>query len=127
MSSAETTDRNIAWGPSILGTLGSLLFLLGTGRFIHRQRFDFIDALYCCLALVAAGVWLLVLAYVIQHAKWVSVIPLFAAGVMIVSSPIFDVAFGLALIGATAGPALRDWKDESRRRKSAAAPGGEAK
>jgi hypothetical protein len=54
--------------------------------------------------------FLLVFAYVLQHAKLVSVIPLFVGGILLFSSPIADVALGLALMGAIAGPALRDRK-----------------
>jgi hypothetical protein len=72
------------------------------------------DALYCCLAVIPAGLALLVLAYVVQHAKLVSVIPLFMAGVLVFSYPVFDVAFGLALIGAIAGPALSEWRTKGQ-------------
>jgi len=106
--------RNIAWGPWIIATLGLLLFLLGTARFILRNHFGFIDALYCALAVVPAGFMLLVFDYVIHHAKLVAVIPLFAAGVMLFSFPVFDVALGLTLMGAMAGPALSEWKNESK-------------
>jgi hypothetical protein len=95
-----------------MAVLGGALFLLGVGRFVLRHRFSLTDALYCCLAVLPAALLLLVLAYVIQHAMLVSIIPLFAAGVLVFSSPIFDVAFGTALMGAVVGPALRDWKTE---------------
>jgi hypothetical protein len=45
--------------------------------------------------------------------------------VLIFSSPVFDVALGLALIAAMAGPALNDWKRENRLQKSATPQGGE--
>jgi hypothetical protein len=110
MISDESTSRNIAWGPWIIAVLGGALFLLGVGRFVFRHRFGFTDALYCCLTVLPAAFLLLVLAYVIQHAKLVSIIPLFAVGVLVFFSPIFDIALGMTLIGAMAGPALRDWK-----------------
>jgi hypothetical protein len=95
-----------------------VLFLLGAGRFVFRHRFGFMDALYCCLAVVPAGLLLLVIAYVVQHAKLASVVPLAAAGVLVFSSPIFDVAFGLALMGAIVGPSVSDWKSDNRLQKS---------
>ena len=108
--SDESALRNIAWGPWIMTVLGGALFLLGVGRFVLRHRFSLTDALYCCLALLPAALLLLILAYVLQHAMLVSIIPLFAAGVLVFSSPVFDVAVGTALMGAVVGPALRDWK-----------------
>ena len=50
---------------------------------------------------------------------------LFVAVVLVVSSPVFDVALGLALMGAIAGPALGEWK--LRLRQPAPANGGENK
>jgi hypothetical protein len=102
--------RDMAWGPCIIAALGGALFLLGVGRFALRHRFSFTDALNCCLTVLPAALLLLVVAYVIQHAKLVSIIPLFAAGLLAFSSPVFDVALGMTLIGAVVGPALRDWK-----------------
>jgi hypothetical protein len=103
------------------------LFLLGVGRFVQRHHFGFMDALYCCLALVPAGLLLLVIAYVVQHAKLASVVPLALAAVLVFSSLVFDVALGLALIGAIAGPALGEWKDGKPPQKSMATHGDENK
>jgi hypothetical protein len=114
VNSDKSTSRNIQWGPWVIGALGGALLLLGVARFILRHRFDYMDAVYCCLAVVPAGLGLLVLAYVIQHTKVAAVIPLFVAGVLIFSYPIFDVAFGLALLGAIAGPALSEWRTKAR-------------
>lgn len=125
MSSDESTSRNIAWRPWIIVVFGGVLFLLGAARFVLRRHFGLIDALYCCLALVPAALLLLVLAYVIQHARLASVIPLFFAGVLVFSFPVFDIALGLALMGAIAGPALSEWKTERRLRNSTTAHGGE--
>jgi len=83
------------------------------------------DALYCCLALVAAGLLLFIIAYVVQHAKLAAVVPLALAAVLLFSSPVFDVALGLALVGAIAGPVLSDWKIERRLQKSTTAHHGE--
>jgi hypothetical protein len=121
----ESTSRKIEWGAWIVVVFGGALFLLGAGRFVLRHSFGFMDALYCCLAVVPAGLLLLVMAYVVQHAKLASVVPLAAAGVLVFSSPIFDVAFGLALMGAIGGPALSDWKSKNRLPKSTTAQGAE--
>lgn len=127
MNSDKSTLRNIPWGAWIVVAIGGLLFLLGVGRFVHRHHFGFMDALYCCLALIPVGLLLLVIAYVVQHAKLASVVPLALAVVLAFSSPIFDVALGLALMVAIAGPALSEWKTEKRRQKSATTNGGENK
>ncbi len=121
VKSDKSAFRNIEWGAWILVAIGGVLFLLGATRFVLRHRFGFIDAFHCCLAVVAAGLLLLVFDYVIHHAKLVAVIPLFVAGVFIFSSPAFDVAIGLALMGAIVVPALSEWKDEMRLQKSAIA------
>jgi hypothetical protein len=103
--------------------VGGLLFLIGSGRLVLEHRFEFIDALYCLLAVIPAGLLLLVFAYVLDHARLVSVLPLFVAGLLVFSSPVFGVALGLAMMGA-AGPALKEWKDEEHR-KSTTVLGGE--
>jgi hypothetical protein len=118
VNSDRSSSRSIAWGPWILLAVGSLLFLHGAGRFVLRHRFGFMDGLYCCLAIIPAGLLLLVFDYVLHHAKLVSVIPLLAAGVLVYSSPSFEIALGAALLGAVAGPALEDWKYEKRLRNS---------
>ena len=125
MNSEKSTFRQIVWGPRITVATGGLLFLVGAARFVLRHRFGLIDALHCCLAVVPAALLLVVLAYVLQHARLVSVVPLFVAGVMIFTSPVFDVALGTTLIGAIAVPALSDWKNEKRLLKSATAHNGE--
>ena len=122
MSPDESPSRNIAWGPSIVVAVGGLLFLLGVGRFVLRHGSVFIDIFYCCLAVIPAGMFLLVFDYVLHHAKLVSVIVFLMAGLLLFSVPTFDVALGLALMGAIAGPALRDRKNENRLRKSAGVP-----
>lgn len=118
MNPEKSTSRNIARGLWVALAAGGLLFLLGAGRFALRHRFSFIDALYCCLAVVPAASLLLVFDYVFHHARLVSILLFFLAGILVVSSPVFDVALGVALIGAIAGPVLREWKDEKRLRES---------
>ena len=118
MNSEKSTSRNSAWGLWIATALGGLLFLLGAGRFALRHRFGFIDALYCCLAVIPAGSLLLIFDYVFHHARLVSILLFFLAGILALSSPVFDVALGVALIAAIAGPILREWKDEKRLRES---------
>jgi hypothetical protein len=108
VNSDNSASRNIAWGPWIILAVGLLLFILGAARFVLRRHFGFSDALNCGLAIIPAGILLLVFDYVLHHAKLVSVIPLFLAGVLIFSSPVFDVALGLTLMAAMAGPTLRD-------------------
>ncbi len=127
MSSARFTLRNIEWGPLIIFAVGGLLFLLGAGRFVVAHRFSLSDALYCCLAVIPVCLLLLVIAYVVQHAILASIVPLAAAGVLAFSSPVFDVALGLALMGAIAGPALSEWKNEKRTLRSAIGHEGEDK
>jgi hypothetical protein len=127
MKPDESSSQSIAWGRWIIIVFGCVLFLLGAGRFVLRHRFGFIDAIDCCLAVIPAALLLLVLAYVVQHARLASVIPLVAAGVLAFSSPVFDVALGLALMGAIAGPALSEWKNANRPPKSTTADGREDK
>ncbi len=109
---SDESARDIAWGAWILAILGIVLFLLGAARYVQRHRFGLLDVFYCCAALAVAAFGLIVISYVIQHARLVAVIPLAVAGVLLLSSPAFDVAFGLALVGATAGPALSEWKEK---------------
>ena len=126
MNSEKSTSGNIAWGAWIAIAAGGLLFLLGAGRFARGHHFGFADALYCCLAVIPAGLLLLVFDYVLHHAKLVSILVLIMAGLLVVSFPAFDVGLGVALMAAIAGPALREWKDEKRLRESVA-PGGKNK
>jgi hypothetical protein len=118
VNSDESTSCDIAWGPWIIVAVGGLLFFLGVGRFVIQHRFGFGDALHCCMALVLAGLLLLIFDYVLHHAKVVAIFLLFAAGAILSSSPVFDVALGLSLMGAIAGPALSDWKIDLRLRRS---------
>jgi hypothetical protein len=113
--------RKIEWGPLVLILVGALLLMLGAGRYVVRHSFSFTDALYCCLAVVPAGLLLIVMAYVIQHAILVSVIPLLFAGLLVLSYPAFSVALGVALIGAVVVPKWNDRKSEQAPIKSAAA------
>lgn len=125
MNSDNSILRSIPWGAWIVVALGGALFLLGVERFVHRRHFGYMDVLYCCLALVPMGLLLLVIAYVVQHAKIAAVVPLGLAGVLIFASPVFDVALGLALIAGIAGPALGEWRGEVRRQKAKPSSGAE--
>jgi hypothetical protein len=100
-----------------------VLFVLGAGRFVLRHRFGFIDALHCYLTVVPAALLLLVFDYVLHHARLVSIILFILAGTLAFSSPAFDVALGLALMGVIAGPTLSDLKNENRLWKSTKAYG----
>jgi hypothetical protein len=114
--------RKIEWGPVIMILFGALLFSLGAGRFVVQHSFSSTDALYCCVAVVPAGLLLIVIAYVVQHARLVSVIPLVFAGLLVLSYRAFNVAFGLALMGAVAAPKWRDWRSEKTQIESPATP-----
>jgi hypothetical protein len=118
VKSDKSTFSTIAWGPLIVVVIGTLLFLLGAGRFFLRDRFSFIDALYCFLAIIPAGFALLVFDFVLHHARLVSVILLFLGAVLIFSSPVVDVALGLALVGAMVVPAVSEWKQGKRLRQA---------
>jgi hypothetical protein len=98
------------WKQWIVVGTGALLFSTGAARFFHRHSFGLRDALNCCLTILAAGLLLLVFDYLLHHARLVTVIPLLAAGVLVVSSPVFDVSLGLTLMGAMVLPALSEWK-----------------
>lgn len=119
MNSDGATSRKIEWGACIVVAVGLTLFLFGAARFYLAGRFNLMDALYCCLALIPAGLFLLIFSYVLQHAKLASVVPLVALLVLIFSSPVFDVAIGLALMATIVGPALAEWKNERRTQRSA--------
>jgi hypothetical protein len=125
VKSDRSTFRTIAWGPLIVVAIGTLLFLLGAGRFFLRDRFSFIEALYCFLAIIPAGFALLVFDYVLHHARLASIILFFLGGVLIFSSPIVDVALGLALVGAMVGPAVSEWKQGKRLRQAERKNGNE--
>ena len=102
-----------------------MLFLLGVGRFVTRHHFTLTDALYCGLALAPAGLLLLIFSYVFHHARIVAVLVIGVAGMLAWSSPIFDVALGLALMAVIAGPMMNEWKDEKRLREGKTAAAGE--
>jgi hypothetical protein len=125
VSADKPTSRRIPWGPLMVVVIGGLLFLLGARRLFLRHHFGLVEALYCCLAIIPAALLLLIFDYVLHHARLVSLMVLFVAVVLVVSSPVFDVALGLALMGAIAGPALGEWK--LRLRQPAPANGGENK
>ena len=127
MKSDSAASWTIAWGPLIVVVIGTLLFLLGAGRFFLRDRLSFIDVLYCGLAIIPAGFALLVFDFVLHHARLASVILLFLGAVLIFSSPVVDVALGLALVGAMVGPAVSEWKQGKRLRQAEMENRGEGK
>jgi len=124
VNATGSISEKIVWGPWIIGVSGFVLFLVGSVRFALKHRFGPIDALYCCLAVVPAVLFLLVFSYVLQHAKMASIIPLFMGGIMIFSFPVIDVALGLAMLGVVAGPALGEWKNKKSLPKSIGSHGG---
>jgi hypothetical protein len=118
VTAKESKFPKIAWGAGLLFAIGGALFLLGARRLILAHHIDFADALYCCLAILPAGLTLLVFDYVLHHAKLVSIMVLIMAGILAFSFPVFDVALGLTLMGVIGGSIRSDWKDENRPRKS---------
>lgn len=125
VTSKESASRNIAWGPGLLFAFGGALFLLGAWRLVLAHRFHFNDALYCCLAILPAGMLLLVFDYVLHHARLVSIMVFILAGILAFSFPVFDVALGLVLMGAIGGSVLSEWKSEIRVGKSPTPHGSE--
>jgi hypothetical protein len=117
VSSEATTARKIEWGPLLVAGIGLVVLLLGARSFYLRGRFGLIDVLNCGLLLIPAAALLLLTSYVLQHAKFVVVMPIFLAGLLVRAYPSFAVALGLALIGAVVGPALSEWKEARRQRK----------
>ena len=115
MHSDDSTPRKISWGLWIAVAIGSLLLFAGVARFVLRHRFGWTDALYCCLAVLPAALMLLVFDYVLHHARLASIVVVLAAAMLVVTSPVFDVALGLAILGTIGGPALTEWKAEKRR------------
>jgi hypothetical protein len=102
--------RKIPWGMCVVLAIGVGLVLLGAVRFYRGGNFGLREALYCALALIPAGLLLLVIAYVVQHAKLVAVIPLMFAVVLIHASPVFDVAIGIMLMGVMLEPYVSEWR-----------------
>jgi hypothetical protein len=125
VSSDASAGRSITWGPLLILTVGALLFLLGAGRFVTRHHFTLTDAMYCGLALAPAALLLLIFSYVFHHARVVAVLLVGVAGMLAWSSPIFDVAMGLALMGTIAGSMMNEWKDEKRLREAKTTAAGE--
>jgi hypothetical protein len=125
VNTADSISGKIAWGPWIILVSGVLLFLVGAVRFVLKHRFSSVDALYCCIAIVPAGLFLLIFSYVLQHAKLASVIPLFMCGILVFSFPMMDVALGLTMMGVVAVPALTEWKSKKDQPQSTEAHGGQ--
>ena len=125
MNANASGRRSIAWGPLLILTVGALLFLLGVGRFVTRHHSTLTDAMYCVLALAPAGLLPLIFSYVFHHARIVAVLPIGVAGLLAWSSPIFDIALGVALMAVIAGPMMNEWKDEKRLREAKTAAAGQ--
>jgi hypothetical protein len=124
VDAAGSISEKIAWGYWIILAFGVLLFLAGAVRFALRHRFGSVDALYCCIAIVPAGLFLLIFSYVLQHARLASVIPLFLGGILVFSFPVVDVALGLTMMGFIAVPALTEWKNKKSQSQSPEAHSG---
>ena len=124
MDAAGSISEKIAWGYWIILVFGVLLFLAGALRFALKHQFGSVDALYCCIAIVPAGLFLLIFSYVLQHARLASVIPLFLCGILVFSFPVVDVALGLTMMGFIAVPALTEWKNKKGQPQSPEAHGG---
>ncbi|HWG87852.1 MAG TPA: hypothetical protein VN679_08745 [Candidatus Acidoferrales bacterium] len=124
MDAPDSISGKIEWGYWIILVVGILLFLAGAVRFALKQRFGFADALYCCIAIVPAGLFLLISSYVLQHAKLASVVPLFMCGILVFSFPVVDVSLGLTMMGAIAVPALTEWKNKKGHPQSTEMHGG---
>ena len=105
-------SAKLEYGPLVVIGLGVATLCAGVSRYIHSQYFGFADALNIALAMVAAGVLLLVCDYVIHHALLVIVMPVFIVIFAAVTFRAFDVALGLVLLMAVGVPAMRDWKDQ---------------
>jgi hypothetical protein len=99
---------------SIILAVGGGLLIIGVGRFIAWHHFGWADALYCCAALVPAALSILLMEYSSHHAKLATPIPFLFSVLVVIGFPVFDVAFGLVIMGATAGSALKEWKGKKR-------------
>jgi hypothetical protein len=108
MNTVASKLRKIEWGPCLVLAAGGALLFVGAARFYISGGFGIATALYCCLVVIPAALLLLVFDYVLHHARLVAIMPLLLALVMIVSSPVFDVAIGLALMGAVGGPLINE-------------------
>ena len=119
MSSEATIAPKIEWAPLLVAGIGVVVLLLAARSFYLGGHFGLIDALYCGLLLIPAAALLLLTSYVLQHGKFVVVMPVFLAGLLVRAYPSFAVALGFALIGAVVGPALNEWKEARHQRKDA--------
>ncbi len=108
MKTVASESRKIEWGPCLVLAAGGALLLVGAARFYINGGFGITTALYCCLVVIPAAMLLLMFDYVLHHAKLVAIMPLLFALVLILSSPVFDVAMGLALMGVVAGPLINE-------------------
>jgi hypothetical protein len=110
--------EKFGWGQWIIAACGAGIFVPGVWRFYARHQFGYMDAVYCCAAVIPAALLLLIIDYTIHHAKLAALIPILFCALLVGQFPVFDVAFGLVLIGVAVGPAMREQRDEDRRRKA---------
>ncbi|MBZ5527152.1 MAG: hypothetical protein LAN71_04510 [Acidobacteriia bacterium] len=112
MSPEPTRASNTEWVPLlILLAVGAALFLFGARGFYLRGQFGWSDVVACALALIPAGLFLLISSYVFQHAKLVIIIPILFAVVTVRAYPAFGVALGLALAGIAASALWNERRD----------------
>ena len=114
MSPDTTGARKIALGPMLAVAVGMALLFLGGRGLYSIGHFRLVDALYCGLLMIPAALLLIITSYVLQHAKFVAVLPVLFAGVAVRTYPSFAVALGVTVLVAVLGPELRDRKDISQ-------------
>ncbi len=78
---------------------GFALVMVGTLRHDAARGFTPSYMAMVGLAMVAAVILLFVLAYVAQHAMLAAIMPIAVIGILIARSSIFDLAFGIDLLG----------------------------
>jgi hypothetical protein len=108
MNTVASESRKIEWGPCLVLAAGGALLFVGAARFYINGGFGIATALYCCLVVIPAAMLLLVFDYVLHHAKLVAIMPLLLALMLIITSPVFNVAIGLALMGAVVLPLINE-------------------
>lgn len=108
--------RRVEWGPVVFGIIGLALVVSGIWRLHERPHFTLMDAVSCALSIIPAAILLLVVSYVIQHARLVAVIPIVFTLMLVGAYPGFAVAVGVAILGMLVGPAVEASSTERTRR-----------